>query len=296
MTPTFPTVIDNSMREAYTKCPMFFFRKYMESWDAKRPSIHLHAGIAYAKGLEHMRRAYYDEHLPPDVALLRGVHALLDSYGDYDAGDHQKSAAGMVSALDYYASTYPLTTDYVQPHRSNGKSSLEFTFAIPLPINHPDTGEPIIYAGRFDMLALLRGELCVYDDKTATQLGSSWASHWELSSQMTGYVWAAQQFGYNTNRFLIRGVSITTAGNHGTQEYIGFRPPWMIDRWYAQLLDEVQDMLTAWERGAWKLNQSSGCSSYGSCEMLPVCTSPNPDIWLAANFTHREYNPLNMVD
>ena len=289
----FPEIIDNSMREAWVKCPQFFFRKYVQNWDHPVPSVHLHAGAAYAKGLEVLRREFYDRGATPQAALLAATRALISTYGDFET-DTAKTLWNTVSALVFYFDTYPLATDYITPWRSGDESALEFTFAIPLPITHPETGNPLLYAGRFDMLANLRGALCIYDDKTTSQLGKQWANNWLLSSQMTGYIWAAQQYGFATNCFVIRGVSITAAGNHGTEEYIGYRQPWMIERWYEQLLDEIHAMLRAYETNRYPLNQSKSCAGFSGCEFLSVCTSPNPDRWLESNFARRAYNPLTI--
>jgi hypothetical protein len=285
------------MREAYTACPMKFFKSYVQNLTLPAISVHLHAGASYAKGLEVMRQSFYEKGLDAETALVDGSRALLLSYGDFDCPPTSpKTADRMVGALEYYTSEYPLATDYVKPFMAGGKAALEFTFALELPIKHPETGEPLIYAGRFDMLGVYQNDmLVVYDDKTASQLGQSWAAKWRLASQFTGYTWAAKQYGFDVQAVVVRGVSILKT-QYGTAEVISYRPQWMIDRWYEQLLREVKQMIADYESNQWMLSQSDACSSYGGCMYVDLCDKQNPDTWIETQFITRLYDPLNVGD
>lgn len=300
----FPSVIDNSMREAFTACPMKFFRGYVQNLTMPQISVHLHAGAAYAKGLEVMRGAFYDDGLSELDALTKGAEALIHAYGDFQPPpDSPKTVDRMVGALEYYTSQYPLDTDYIKPYKAGAeKSALEFTFGIPLPLRHPDTGEAIIYAGRFDMMGVMNNrDLIVYDDKTATQLGSSWAKKWHINSQFTGYAWAAKQFGFDIRAVVVRGVSILKT-QYGTAEVIAYRPDWMIERWYCQLLVEIQRMIDMYKsmkagnESAWPLSQADACSSYGGCMYTDLCDKQNPSQWIETQFITRHYDPLRVDD
>lgn len=293
----FPRVVDNSMREAYTACPMRFFRSYVQNLTLPAISVHLHAGAAYAKGLEVMRQHYYELGKDAETALVEGSKALILAYGDFECPPSSpKTADRMVGALEYYTSEYPLATDYVKPFMAGDQAALEFTFAVELPIAHPDTGEPIIYAGRFDMLGVYQNDmLVVYDDKTASQLGQSWSSKWRLASQFTGYTWAAKQYGFDVQAVVVRGVSILKT-QYGTAEVISYRPQWMIDRWYEQLLREITRMIDDYKSGQWMLAQADACSSYGGCMFVDLCDKQHPETWIETQFITRPYDPLNVGD
>lgn len=293
----FPRVIDNSMREAFVACPHRFWRSYVQNLTMPQISVHLIAGAAYAKGLEVMRRAFYEQGKDEETALAEGIRALLIAYGDFTPPDASpKTAERMAGALEFYVSEHPLADDYVKPYiDSSGKAALEFTFAISLPINHPDTGEPLIYAGRFDMLAVMNDMLCIYDDKTASQLGASWSSKWRINSQFTGYTWAAKQYGFNVESVVVRGVSILKT-QYGKAEVVTFRPQWMLDRWYAQLLTEIQRMVDMYKAGAFPLAMADACASYGGCMFVDLCDKQNPETWIDSQFVVREYDPLNVGD
>lgn len=293
----FPTIIDNSMREAFVACPMKFYYGYIRELDNITKSVHLVAGGAFARGLEVLRRSYYEQGMSQEDALVEGVIALIIEYGDFDPPElENKTCYAMIASLIFYVDEYQLSADHVKPAMFDGIASLEFSFAIPLPITHPDTGEAIIYVGRFDMFGKLQGSTnCVHDDKTAGQLGKQWSAKWKLASQFTGYTWAANRYGHDSQTVIVRGISVLKSSN-GTAESITYRPKWMVDRWYAQLLREIARMIDAYKTGLWDLNQSDSCAAYGGCKFIDLCTSQEPEDWIACSFVHKPYNPLNVGD
>jgi len=289
----FPTVIDNSMREEFVSCPHSFWLSYVRGLTLPEISVHLHAGIAYAKGLEEMRRAFYTDGKSIDDSVALGARALIEAYGEFvPPDDSNKTLSRMVGALLFYADSFPLDQDWVTPVIGSNGASLEYTFAIPLPINNPDTGEPIIYAGRFDMLAQTMGEHCIYDDKTASQLGKQWTKKWRLNSQFTGYSWATREYGNHAKRIIVRGISILKE-SYGKEQAIVYRTDAIIDRWYKQLLMEIRQMISFYQSAWWPRNQSDSCAAYGGCMFLDSCEKDDPEQWLD-NFVIRQYNPLNL--
>ena len=289
----FPEVIDNTMREAWTNCPRRFLHGFVHRIGPNPPSIHLHAGGAYAAGMEAMRKAFYDKGHSQEDALAIGTEALIQYYGDFEVPEgSNKSCARMVGALEYYTQCYPLATDFMKPHLlASGKHAIEFTFAVPLPILHPVTGNPILYTGRFDMLGERDGTLFVEDDKTTSQLGASWTAQWDLNSQFTGYCWAAKQFGFPVAGAIIRGTSILKNG-YGDAQAIIYRPDWIIERWYNQLLLDVVAMVEAWETVSYGYALGASCSSYSGCEYKRICLSQQLEPLLDIYYTQRIWNPL----
>lgn len=290
----FPEIIDNTAISAWRKCQMDWYYSTLRNLEPNASSIHLHAGKCYAKGLEVGRRAFYDGGHSEETAIAMGLEALTKAWGDFDYPDDMpKSFDRIFYALIEYFTEYPMARDIIKPHRDAlGRSSLEFSFAIPLSVLNPSTGQPILYSGRFDMLAEREGALFVEDDKTASQLGSQWMRNWILDAQMTGYCYAARAFGYPVVGAILRGVSILK-GKYGHAQAIVYRPEWQIERWRENLEETIRQMVTAWERKRYlyALDKSS-CNSYGGCSFHQLCESQNPERWIEVNFQPRNWNPL----
>lgn len=289
----FPEILDNTAREQFFTCPQKFFRSSIQKLGPLYLSEHLMFGGAFAAGLEHMRKAFYDEGHNPADALNLGIIAAVKYYGDFEPReDSPKTAENLIMALDYYSEAYPLATDYIRPILlSSGKHAIEFTFAIPLEIKHPVTGNPLIYAGRFDMLADYNGAHFLVDDKTASRLGPTWKVQWKNNSQFTGYSWAAQAYGKPVAGAIVRGQSILKNG-FGHEEDIVYRPQWMIDRWYEQLLRDIGKMIKCWEENYYDYAIGTACAAYSGCTFLKLCTSPRPNDWIQTEYQQHSWNPL----
>lgn len=289
----FPRVIDSSMLSAFRSCPMKFFREYVQHFKRKGQSIHLHAGGAYAHGLEVSRRAYYEDGRTPGEAENLGLDALAAYYGDFDCPSNSaKTKERMLGALDFYFANYPLDTDLAQPARlPGGKLGIEYSFAQPLPCLNPQTGEPIIFAGRSDMIVEFAGGIYILDDKTTSSLGPSWSDQWEMRGQFTGYSWAARETGIKVAGTLIRGVSILKT-KYETQQVNTYRADFEIDRWLTQTVRDIERMRQMWAEGYWDSNLDESCNSYGGCPFKTSCKSADPMPWLETDFEQRVWDPL----
>jgi hypothetical protein len=290
----FPTVWDNTMRAEFVSCPKSFFYSFLHGVDIAVPSVHLHAGGVFAKALEKTRRLYYTGQCGAEVAVANGLRELYSAYGDFDAGDSAKSVDRLAGALEFYFERWPLETDTAKPVNTAHGPAVEFNFVLPIPeVIHPESGEPILYSGRFDMLADFNGAIYVEDDKTTTSLGASWANQWKLRSQFTGYVWGARQFGYDVRGAIIRGVSILKT-KYDSAEVIVYRPEWMIEQWYAQLVRDLQRAKECYAAGIWDVSLADACSSYGGCPFLRLCESPEPEVWAnGPTYRLRRWDPTN---
>jgi hypothetical protein len=309
--PMFPHTVDSTMLAAFRSCPQKFFRSYVEHWKPKEDSVHLIAGGAFAKGIEVARKAYFEgvnTQYSPDqgwfegpsivpgqteVAQQLGMSALLAAYGDFQCPpDSAKSLERTAGALEFYYANYPFGMDGTNPVTfPNGRRGIEFSFAEPLPFAHPVTGDPILYTGRADMVAEFAGGTYVFDEKTASQLGASWSRQWELRSQFTGYVWAAQCAGLNTQGAVVRGVSILKT-KYDTQQAITYRSGYEIDRWLKQVEHDLRRMQQCWEEGWWDYDLDHACAEYGGCGFQRVCKSSDPETWLPMYFEQKVWDPL----
>ena len=288
----FPSVIDNTMRSEFVKCPTAFYRRFIQNLDEPEFSIHLHAGAAFASALEVYRKAYYGEKLEFEEAFRLGAAQLVREFGAFGDGTETKSLYGMLGAFDYYLhEAFPPASDRLLPFVAGGKPAVEFSFAIPLPIAHPETGDPILYGGRFDMIGEYMNQLWAVDEKTTGAMGPQWFQQWNLRSQFTGYCWAAQQYGYHVAGVMVRGICILK-DDFKQGEVVDYRPSWMIERWYAQLLRDINRMIEQYKSNQYDMNLSDGCNSFGGCGFKTLCLSRDPAPFIKTHYVVREWKPV----
>jgi PD-(D/E)XK nuclease superfamily len=296
--PDFPLVWDNSMRSSFIECPRKFLWESLLHFKPRGESVHLHAGKAWASALESTRRAFYSEGKSPLFSIARGIKTPVFTPPERGSGA-AKSLDRLLEAFAYYWKAFPLETDPAQPFRTpSGEPMVEFSFALPIDekrLRHPVTGEPIIYAGRADMIATYAGGVSVYDDKTTSALGSQWASQWNRRAQFTGYTWAARAFGIPATQVLVRGIAILkTEIKHA--ECITVRTPHHVAEWHEQFVRDVLRAIEAWKEGYWDLNLSDGCSSFGGCHFQQPCMSANPQPWLEGQFIQKKWDPVTRTE
>ena len=294
---TFPKVWDNTQLSAYRRCPRRFLYEFVWNAAPSDTNVHLHAGGAYAKGLEIVRKEFFTNKRPFDEALALGALALIRAYGTFAPRDinDNKSLPMMLGALGYYFERWPIEEGLV-PAIIGGQPAIEFSFAVPFPkVLHPDTGEPIIICGRFDMIAQVGSTLLGEDDKTAGQLGSQWLNKWRVGNQITTYCWGARQYGLPLQGFNMRGIGLYKRGYEGI-DAITYRKDWQLAEWEQNTQATLEDAIRDYKRGFWGANWSDACSSFSGCPYLILCESPNPEVWVPVNFVKRDWDPLASRD
>ena len=291
--PFFPSVVDSSMLASYKSCPTLFRYQYLEGWTGRDPSPHLHAGGAFAHALEATRRAFYVDGQTAEVAITLGADALREFWGDYTPPAYvAKTLDRMLGAFTFYWANYPLNhEDFTPIVLPSGRRGIEFSFAHPLPIAHPVTGDPIIYCGRMDAIVNFAGTVYIVDEKTTSSLGPTWSRQWDLRSQFTGYAWGCRQAGVPVAGTIVRGVSILKT-QYGTAQAVIYSPEWQVDRWYEELLERVEAMLHDWQRGRWLHNLDHSCADYGGCSFREPCSTQNPRGVLETLYKRARWNPL----
>lgn len=296
------------MLSVFKSCPYKFKLMYIDNWAGKEPSVHLHAGAAFAKGIEVARSSYYIKHNSPEDAVAHGLEALLRAYGDFSCPpDSAKSAERMAGALEYYFTNYPLEHDTAVPITLPGSGrGIEFSFAHPLPITHPDSGDPLIYAGRMDAICDFSGGVFVVDEKTTSSLGSTWARQWGLRSQFTGYAWGCQQAGIAVDGVLVRGIAILKT-KYDTQQALSYRPKWLVDRWYEETIELIEHMVDKYNRlmnpagvrtrdSSFTHNYGDTCADFGGCGFMKVCESESELPHLETTFEKRIWDPILRIE
>lgn len=289
----FPHTIDSTILSTMRACSQKGFRQYLEHWKPLAQSVHLVAGGAFASGIEAARNAFYVAGQSAEDSEACGLSALIKHYGDFECpADSAKSLERMCGALEFYFHNYPLGADGANPITlADGRRGIEFSFAEPLGIVHPVTGDPILYTGRSDMIAERAGGVYIYDEKTTSSLGASWGRQWEMRSQFTGYAWAAHKQGIKTAGAIVRGVSILKT-KYDTLEVPTYRSLYEIERWEEQTLRDIERMIQMWKQGYWDFNLDGACNEYGGCPFTRVCKSADPEAQLPVYFQRKVWDPL----
>lgn len=297
----FPDVISNSIITDYKACPLKAFYSGIFRIRPLLTNPHLNSGKAFAVGLDAFRQAYYGTDNSFETAREAGFVALVKSYGLYEPPEKNinKTWNRMASAYFYYLRVYHPKRDSLRPAIINNKIATEFSFALPLDDNllHPDTGDPILYTGRFDSIMEMGSpqNLFGYDDKTTSQLGATWPDQWGLRSQFIGYDWGAKQYGINLNGTIIRGISLLKT-KHDHAQAIIFFSRWLRARWLESTIYTVKRMVQDYKTKYWDSNLGDSCVAYGGCEFKPLCESPEPHVWIPTYYEFNRWNPLKGED
>lgn len=293
----FPEVVDSTMLSDFLACETKFHWAYMRKLQSSRPSIHLHFGGVFAAGLDTARQSFWGLGRTTAQSLAAGFRKICLAWGaEPPEGIGAKTFYSCALLLDYYIEIHPFATDPIQPYmRQSGTPATEFTFAIPLDTLHPTTNQPIIYAGRFDLLGEYNQQLFVVDEKTTSQLGPQFLNQWSLRGQFIGYCWAARQYGYPVVGAVVRGLKIASSGFDHAEPII-YAGDWLVEQWKQHIEHTISRLITTWQSNYWDKNFDNACTHYGGCQFRQLCESPNPERWIEGNYGPRTWNPLHKGD
>lgn len=289
----FPHVIDNTLLEAYKRCPQYMLKKYLHGLHERHISIDLHFGSAFHAGLEAGRKAFAGGAIP-EVVRQATIQAAAQFYGAVAVAvptGSPKTLGRLLEALNSYLIRWPLGQDSL-PYDVSG---VEKPFQVPLGISHPETGVELVYGGRLDLLARDAdlGSPIIVDDKTTKYL-DSWMLQWDTSPQITGYIWAMEQVLGVACGAEVRGTAV---GGRGVVSHAAVsiqRTAHQIQTWHQQMLRDVKALVRIWNEGVWDYRFGSACTAFGRrCEFTRMCLSPNPE-QAAQEFVVEWWNPLEV--
>ena len=244
---------------------------------------------------------------PSHSDLVRAAYkAYVVEWGDNPTFEGEaKAFENTFAALVEYLVQHPPETDIIQPliRSTTGVPAVEYTFSIPIEEGprHPETGDPFLFAGRFDLLGSYAGLPCVVDEKTTYAIGYRWDDQWDLRGQFLGYVWACQHYGYDVQTAVIRGIGIQKQGIKIATSIKQY-PQYLIDRWYRLLLQDLNQIVAAYENvlsgrhemdeeASFPFNFSDACNAYGGCAYTTLCVASDPEPFFS-NYHHYRWNPL----
>lgn len=279
-------------------CETKFFTEFVLRRAPTGRSIDLHAGGLIAAACESIRKDFYCAKLPLDECYFNAFTSYQRNWPlnlEPKEGSY-KDFTNCWCAVEAYFQNYPPDRDYFQPYiKADGQPAVEFRFAVPLPIPHPISGQPLFFAGRADMLAQSEPGSCyVLDEKTTKGIGYSWKDQWAMRGQFYGYTWAAREYGFPCVGAVIRGIGIQQT-QYAFAEAVQLYTKTQLDRWKSEMLLKVQRMVDNFSRmvdeinsqppghedlrkmhNNWRMSFGDACSSYGGCQYVPLCLSDTP--------------------
>ncbi|MFQ5742013.1 MAG: PD-(D/E)XK nuclease family protein [Acidobacteriota bacterium] len=291
----FPEVVDSTILVTFDACEQRCLNEYVHHLAKSEISQDLHAGGAFAAGIEGTRKALWEQQKSLEASLLDGIRALSIYWGDFEPPPNSKSAKDFPTVacalLDYYRE-YDPRMDSLRPYMmANGKPAIEFTFALPTEVKHPQTGNPVLYGGRLDMLGYYEDLPVVVDEKTTKNTPSAgWAEQLHMRGQFIGYIWGVQQHGLPFSNVLCRLVVIQKTQYKHIPAIVQIAQ-WQIERWWEQTNRKIRKMVECWETGDWGYSYGDSCNSYGGCVMLPICVQEEPELFIG-DYATRYWNPL----
>ena len=295
--PILPAIVDSTQLNCFSSCPQKFYNEYVLGLRPPDLSINLHAGAVFSATLESFYREVYTNGLETPQALARAYATFTHQWGDFIIRKDRcsKTPENMWAAVEDYVNTYPPRSDSVQPCYTSSDEPFEYSFAIPLDLpgfpRHPVSGDPFIYAGRFDMLGRKNGRPVIRDEKTADRLESNWSEKWDLRSQFLGYCWALQHVGIPCNTVIVRGVIVTLTSIRQVEAEKLYSNH-LIGKWFEQLKRNMNRLVACWNDGYFDYNLGDVCTQYSHCQFIPLCSSPEPANWYSS-YEVRRWNPLN---
>lgn len=302
-----PQYVDSSMLSAWRACRRKYFWSIANRLYPAGKSIHLIAGGAVAAGLEAVRKVVFTaanpEVLTHDDFAYIAFEPFREEWGRWlEPEDAYKSFTNTFSALRSYLKEHDPRYDVVQPYiRPDGTPCIEYTFAIPTGIPHPNGGE-FLFVGRFDLLGLYNDLPVILDEKTSGSLSMNWADQWDLRGQFMGYSWALQQQGFTTADAIVRGISIQKTMFQTKTVMVHFAP-YMLERWHRQMVRDITEMCRSYTtflegdttqyraEEFYPYNFADSCSSYGGCAYMPLCRSAHPERFFTS-YANYLWDPL----
>lgn len=286
----FPAVVDSSMLAERRVCPQSAEYKYI--WKLIPPTLspHLHAGKTLAGAL-HTARETFQQTASASAAELAGYYSLLTSYhGVTNVPNHPtKNLPGLIDAYLAYVSKWPFDQDHLQIKYA------EANFAIPLRVRHPRTRDPILYAGRIDMLAEdTLGDTYVVDEKTTGRMDKELANKFLLRPQFIGYNYALRRhFRVKSHGTLVRIIVVNGSNIEPMEIHIPHSNE-DLERWWRQVNFETAEWIQQFLRKEMP-RHGDACYHWGRpCDYTTPCRAPYRSLEnLAHNFVHNDWSPLN---
>lgn len=275
MNPSFLTdgalFIDNTSLEMFTTCPRQAYYYIVRKRERTRDSGAKNFGSGLHKALEVMRKGTADP-----------VEAMLEHFKETPQPlDEWRTPDLALKTLAAYKTSYPFD-DFTILRAEDNTPYVELPFAIPIGkvTLHDGTDIPCVWTGKIDMLVEYQGKTMVWDNKTTSILGVQFFDEFSNSSQMLGYVWAAQHLlarpvaGAIIDALCNRKPSKTGVAQQFERQPVYFTQD-RIAEWTHNTLAICSDFLSHASRNFFPMHTKWCVAKYGKCQYFDVCTSPD---------------------
>lgn len=305
----FPAVLDASGMKEYKSCPRKWWHKYVEgkSLQGVAANVDLIAGRALAKGMEVGRKVFWVEGEDAEMAVEAGIEAMLEEYGK-DRPEEVKNHERLKEAYRKYWKKWPMSRDRGIVPIEEG---IEGTFSFEIPgLVHPDTGQPLLYAGKRDMIGReigeddpfgegSEGDLWGVDEKTCGYVNDGWQHEYELDWQFLGYTYFERVVaGNDIEGVIIRKIGLKRKVFDGRSDLKQAKIRYdgkVLEDWYQEMIQTAAEMVWKYEEakieeGLKGIPQVFGnaCNEYSGCQSRPICLHKE----VLPEYTIFRWNPL----
>lgn len=305
----FPTQIDSTILTSIRACAQQAWRAYGQRLKSPGIDPDLHFGECYAHGLATSRLAYYRDGFSEPNAIDLGLTAMTQRWGDYEPPEknekpHVKQWTRCYEALVTHFERYPLSDPLFRPLMRGGIPSIEYSFASPTSVMHPQTGDPILYTGKIDLILEGAGQVILVDDKTSS---SNFKIEWGLRNQFMGYIHRLQEKGVKVDEFWIRRCFIYTKECDHQLHMVTFQPH-VIARFIEQRDRTIYRFVQMWlfyarlvednDPEPWRAfdyNFGDACNAYKGCPFQRLCMAKDV-IAHEQLYEHNDWTPVDLED
>lgn len=244
-------IFSPSALELYLTCPRLFYYNYVERLRPKKSAVAMSFGSAMHLALAEWRISH---------SLLEASAKLGIALADLPKLDPKRNVGTALTSLKLYHETFR--------HEPLDKWTYrEIPFRIQMPNGTTLIGIVDAVSRREEMVELL-------DTKTTTSaLSDFYFLNFQNSFALLSYDYACQQIYGRSDNVTVEGIHIPAEKQDHIQRKSIFFSDYQRKEYlntYMRITSEIIQRMTLGKE-AFYLNHS-GCSRYGGCSMLPICT------------------------
>lgn len=264
-------VLDNTARSAHEGCPRMYEYRILTGW-VRRDSLGgaLLAGAALHLGLAEWYRSHSLS------AAQEAIRQGWEAEGSPDSSDW-RTLEKVLTTMRQYTQAYP--TENFKIVGAPELPFIEQRVTIDTGLSCFD-GTPIHYGGLIDTVVEDSVGYAIMDHKTCSVFGEDgsparynfWAS-FKPDSQMTGYVWLAQQITDKPIRgVIINGIGWNRVAATRFDRYIVNYSAEDIEEWKRSLICEANQIRRNQLAGFYPMKTHSCITKYGRCAYHGICS------------------------
>lgn len=201
---TQPLHMDNSTMAALAACDTRALLRYGHGWTSQEESFALQCGTAVHEALE----TYFKT--GDRKQALKRFRAVYQEWAEANVPPVNEAATNWVGRYSF-DNVRDILKTWLRRHPLEQEMYTVYPDLVEIGFSFPLDDETIFY-GRYDAIVEEKqtGNFYVLDHKTTGQLTSDWAHTFKMSTQITGYTWAAMQLiGKPVAGAIINGIQIS---------------------------------------------------------------------------------------